>query len=171
MAEHVGQRIPRAQAGQSLLHGLDLRGCQLGFRVSQDPRPRAAEQLRQQLDPLQYRVTQQCGTEPPFQNEYWDEHRAGIYVDIVSGEPLFSSIHKYKSGTGWPSFDRPLEPEHIVRKTDYKLILPRTEVRSRYGDSHLGHVFEDGPDTTGLRYCINSISLDFVPAEAPAEKE
>ena len=121
--------------------------------------------LKQRLTPLQYHVTQEEGTEPAFKNEYWDNKKAGIYVDIVSGEPLFSSLDKYDSGTGWPSFTRPLVSSNIVEKEDRTLWAVRTEVRSNGGNSHLGHVFDDGPQPTGLRYCINSAALRFIPVE------
>lgn len=117
------------------------------------------------LTPLQYKVTQKEGTEPPFQNEYWDNKRPGIYVDIVSGEPLFSSLDKFNSGTGWPSFTKPLEEANVVEKSDRSILMERTEVRSKGGGCHLGHVFEDGPAPTGMRYCMNSAALRFIPVE------
>ncbi len=122
-------------------------------------------ELRKRLNRTQYEVTQHEGTEPAFNNEYWDNKKPGIYVDVVSGEPLFSSQDKYDSGTGWPSFTRPMEPENILTHTDHKLFMARTEVRSKHTGSHLGHVFEDGPAPTGLRYCMNSAALRFVPVE------
>lgn len=123
------------------------------------------KELKEKLSELEYEVTQEEGTEPPFKNKYWDNKKAGIYVDIVSGEALFSSTHKYKSGTGWPSFYQPIEKSNIVEREDNKLFVTRVEVRSKGGDSHLGHVFTDGPEPTGLRYCINSASLKFIPKE------
>jgi len=122
-------------------------------------------ELQKKLSPIQYKVTQHEGTEPAFRNEYWDNHEAGIYVDVVSGEPLFSSLDKYDSGTGWPSFTKPLVPENIKTKTDRALFMQRTEVRSAHADSHLGHVFDDGPRPTGLRYCMNSASMRFIPVK------
>ncbi|MEO8090985.1 MAG: peptide-methionine (R)-S-oxide reductase MsrB, partial [Gemmatimonadales bacterium] len=127
-------------------------------------KPSDAE-LKSRLSPEQYSVTQQEGTERPFHNTYWDNHEAGIYVDIVSGEPLFSSLDKFESGTGWPSFTRPLEPANLQTKDDKRLAMDRTEVRSAHADSHLGHVFDDGPKPTGLRYCMNSASLRFIPVD------
>ena len=124
---------------------------------------RKTPEALERLTDTQYQVTQNAGTEPPFRNEYWNNHEAGIYVDVVTGEPLFSSLDKYDSGTGWPSFTRPITPDAVTTKTDWKLLMPRTEVRSSAAESHLGHVFKDGPrQAGGLRYCMNSASLRFV---------
>jgi methionine-R-sulfoxide reductase len=129
------------------------------------------QDLKKKLTPEQYHVTQQCGTEPPFRNEYWDNHRAGIYIDIVSGEPLFTSLDKFDSGSGWPSFTKPIDNKNVAQKSERTLGMERTEVRGSKSDSHLGHVFDDGPqDKGGMRYCINSAALRFIPVEKLKEQ-
>jgi methionine-R-sulfoxide reductase len=153
------QASPRAGAAQTVA----ANNGKTGARSMTDFKKPSDADLKKQLSPIQYQVTQHEGTERPFQNEYWDNHEAGIYVDVVSGEPLFSSLDKFESGTGWPSFTKPLEPANVKTKTDRSLFMERNEVRSTHADSHLGHVFDDGPQPTGLRYCMNSASMRFIP--------
>ena len=132
--------------------------------AANDTKPSAEAELRARLTPLQYHVTRESGTEPPFRNQYWDNHRAGVYVDVISGEALFSSLDKFESGTGWPSFTKPIEPDCVIEKVDRSFGV-RSEIRSKSSDAHLGHVFDDGPAPTGMRYCMNSAALRFVPVE------
>jgi methionine-R-sulfoxide reductase len=151
----LGTAITTAESQEKQQQRSELEGCQM----------MSEEELREKLTPEQYKVTQENGTERAFANEYWDNHRAGIYVDVVSGEPLFASIHKYDSGSGWPSFTQPLVDKNIVEKEDRSWVMTRTEIRSADANSHLGHLFPDGPGPTGQRYCVNSASLRFIPVE------
>jgi methionine-R-sulfoxide reductase len=169
----IAGMIAIAAASMTTAGGLNAQTTKLaqsGSHAMKTFKKPSDDSLKKELTPLQYEVTQHEATERPFQNAYWDNHEPGIYVDVVSGEPLFSSTDKFESGTGWPSFTRPLVPENITTKTDRTLGMSRTEVRSAHADSHLGHLFDDGPRPTGMRYCMNSASMRFIPASKLVEE-